>query len=170
MSRVYVIMGVSGCGKTTVGKVLAEQLSCPFYDGDDFHPPQNVAKMTNGIPLNDDDRFPWLARLHEFIADHLMRGETAVLVCSALKKKYRDQLREGNGGICIVYLEGSYDLIWARMAARPTHYMKAAMLQSQFDALEPPSPANTLIISIQQNISATVDDIIQHTRRFGVDT
>ncbi|MCB9419963.1 MAG: gluconokinase [Ardenticatenaceae bacterium] len=161
MSRVYVIMGVSGSGKTTVGRALAERLGVPFYDGDDFHPPENVAKMANGIPLNDTDRHPWLARLHDLIAEHEARGETAVLACSALKKKYRDQLREGNDNISIVYLEGSYDLIWERMAVRQAHYMKADMLQSQFDTLEPPSSANTLIINTKHNVSTIVDSIIQ---------
>lgn len=159
---VFVVMGVSGCGKTTVGMALAEKLGCTFYDGDDFHPAENVAKMASGKPLNDDDRHPWLARLHDLITDHLARGETAVLACSALKKKYRNQLREGNDEITIVYLQGSYDLIWQRMTARPGHYMKANMLQSQFDALEPPSPQNTLIANVAQPVANILAQILQH--------
>ena len=118
MRRVFVILGVSGSGKTTVGLALAERLNVPFYDGDDFHPPENVVKMCNGIPLDDQDRAPWLARVHDLIADHLARGETAVIACSALKKKYRDRLRAGNDGVYIVYLKGSLNLIWERMEAR----------------------------------------------------
>jgi gluconokinase len=163
MTTVFVIMGVSGCGKTTVGLALAQKLGAPFFDGDDFHPPQNVAKMSQGIPLDDDDRYPWLARLHDLIADHLARGESAVIACSALKKKYRDQLRQGNEGIRIVYLQGSFNLIWERMAARPAHYMKAEMLHSQFEALEPPSPHNTLIISVERSVDRIVDYIMQNT-------
>ena len=96
MKQTFVIMGVSGCGKSTVGQALADALDCPFYDGDDFHPPVNVAKMAAGTPLNDDDRAPWLATLHDLLLTHAQKGETAVLACSALKKKYREQLSVGN--------------------------------------------------------------------------
>ena len=150
-ATVFVVMGVSGCGKTTVGKALAAQLDCPFYDGDDFHPPQNVAKMASGIPLDDVDRHPWLARLHDLLAGHVVRGETAVLACSALKKKYRNQLQVNNQ-TCFIFLQGSFDLIWARMQTRKDHYMKAEMLQSQFDTLESPGPDEALTIEIDQNI------------------
>ncbi len=153
MSNVFVVMGVSGCGKTTVGQAMAEHFGCPFYDGDDFHPPENVAKMVSGVPLNDDDRAPWLARLHDLLAEHIGRGETAVLACSALKKKYRDQLQV-NGRVQFVYLHGSFDLIWQRMQARKNHYMKAEMLQSQFDTLEPPSVDEALIIYIDRDIES----------------
>lgn len=163
MSRVYLIMGVSGSGKTTVGQALAERLGVPFLDGDDFHPPENVAKMTAGMPLGDDDRAPWLARLHGVIADHLARGAPAVVACSALKKRYRDQLRHGNDGLVAVYLAGSLPVIRRRMAARRAHFMQADMLQSQFDALEPPSPRNTLILSIEHDVATLVEHIIRHT-------
>ncbi|GAB4262903.1 MAG: gluconokinase [Candidatus Promineifilaceae bacterium] len=148
---VYVVMGVSGCGKTTVGMALAEKLGCPFYDGDDFHPPENVAKMASGRPLNDADRFPWLARLHDLLAEHVARGETAVLACSALKKKYRDQLRVGEQ-VQFIFLDGSFDLIWQRMKKRENHYMKADMLQSQFDTLEPPGAEEARIINVNRSI------------------
>ncbi|MDJ0757517.1 MAG: gluconokinase [Ardenticatenaceae bacterium] len=161
MSRVFVIMGVSGCGKTTVGAALAQALGVPFYDGDDFHPPENLAKMADGIPLDDDDRYPWLERLHDLIADHLARGEAAVVTCSALKKKYRDQLRRNNEGVFFVHLEGSFELIWGRMKTRPDHFMKANMLQSQFEALEPPSPHHTLIISVENSVERIVERAIQ---------
>ena len=135
---VVVVMGVSGCGKTTVGKALAERLGCPFFDGDDFHPAENIVKMANGQPLDDADRAPWLARLHDLAAEHLARGETAVIAASALKRRYRDQLREGNRGLRFVHLQGSFELIWSRMEQRTEHFMKADMLRSQFVALEAP--------------------------------
>jgi gluconokinase len=157
MATVYIIMGVSGCGKSSVGQSLAEQRGVPFYDGDDFHPPENVAKMSNGIPLNDDDRRPWLARLHDLIADHLTRDASAVLACSALKRTYRDQLREGNAGVQFVYLDGDFDLIWGRMSDREGHYMKASMLESQFEALEPPTPdEGAWHIPIQDTVAEVV--------------
>jgi len=153
-------MGVSGSGKTTVGLALAQKLGAPFYDGDNFHPPQNIAKMAAGIPLDDEDRFVWLVRLHDLIADHLAQGETAVVACSALKKKYREQLRQGNDGLHIVYLEGSFDLIRERMEARHPHYMKANMLQSQFETLEPPSPHDTLILIADDAVDNIVNRIV----------
>lgn len=158
---VYVIMGVSGCGKTTVGMALAKRLGCPFYDGDDFHPPENVAKMASGVPLNDDDRYPWLVRLHDLLAEHVERGETAVLACSALKKKYRDQLQVNNE-TRFIFLHGSFDLIWQRMQARKNHYMKAEMLQSQFDTLESPTNDEAFIIAIDQ----PAYEIVQAIMRF----
>jgi gluconokinase len=150
VTQVFIIIGVSGCGKTTIGSLLAAQLNCPFYDGDDFHPPQNVAKMASGTPLNDADRAPWLRRLHDLLAEHLAQGETAVLACSALKKKYRDLLREENENVQFIYLHGDFDLIWQRMSARQGHYMKADMLQSQFDTLEIPGSDEALTIHIDQ--------------------
>lgn len=168
MSRIYLIMGVSGSGKTTVGLALAQKLGAPFYDGDDFHPPENVAKMANGIPLDDADRLPWLARLHDLMADHLARGETAVIACSALKKKYRDQLRQGNENTYIVYLQGSFNLIWERLQARQAHFMPADMLQSQFTALEPPSPQNALIINVAQSSETIVDRIQNEENWHGI--
>ena len=159
MSKVYVIMGVSGCGKTTVGLALAKKLEVPFYDGDDFHPPHNVAKMASGIPLDDDDRTPWLARLHDLIAEHLARGETAVLACSALKKKNRDQFQV-SVQVQFVYLEGDFDLIWERMRARPPdHYMKPEMLLSQFEALEAPDEDKAIRISIDHPVEKILSRI-----------
>ncbi len=148
MCQAIIIMGVSGCGKTTVGEALAARLGYAFYDGDDFHPPQNVTKMANGIPLDDTDRAPWLARLHDLLQEHIARGEGVVLACSALKRRYREQLRAGNEGVRFVYLRGEFEVIWARMRSRPQHYMKASMLQSQFDALEPPTPDEAIPIPI----------------------
>jgi gluconokinase len=138
-------------------------LGCPFYDGDDYHPPQNVAKMAAGIPLDDADRQPWLARLHDLLDEHLGRGETAVLACSALKKKYRQQLRQGSEGVRFVYLQGDFDLIWSRMAARAGHYMKAGMLHSQFDTLEAPDAAEAIIVSAASPIEAIVKTVLSQT-------
>lgn len=161
-SRVYLVMGVSGSGKSTVGRALAQRLGVPFYDGDDFHPAANVAKMSRGIPLDDADRVPWLARLHDLIAGHLARGATAVVACSALKKQYRDQLRAGSDGVNIIYLQGSFALIQQRMAARPDHFMPAGMLRSQFDALEPPASDCAFSVDVDQSVDSIVDSIVDH--------
>jgi gluconokinase len=158
-------MGVSGSGKTTVGKALALALGCPFYDGDDFHPPKNVAKMAHGIPLNDDDRYPWLARLHDMISRHLKRGEAAVFACSALKKRYRDHLRGGNKEVLFVYLQGDFETIWERMQAREGHYMKAEMLQSQFETLEAPGPNEAITINISGTVEQITDNVLAAIRR-----
>lgn len=160
MAQLFVVMGVSGSGKTTVGQALAARLDCPFYDGDDFHPPENVAKMASGMPLNDADRAPWLAHLAELLKKHVTRRETAVLACSALKKRYREQLRVSEQ-VQFVYLAGSFDLIWQRMSQRTDHYMKADMLRSQFAALEPPTADEAIHLSIGQAINAMVDHILQ---------
>ncbi len=163
MSDVFVMMGVSGCGKTTIGQALADRLNCLFYDGDDFHPPENVTKMSSGIPLNDADRTPWLARLAALIEQHLAEGETAVLACSALKKQYRDRLQV-NDRVRFIYLEGSFDLIWQRMQARANHYMKSDMLRSQFEALEPPAADEAVTIFIDQDVTEIVAQILQTAR------
>ncbi len=161
MANVIILMGVSGCGKTSVGRALSAKTGWPFYDGDDFHPPENIAKMSKGIPLNDDDRAPWLARLYDLIAEQLAQGQSAILACSALKRKYRDQLREGNKGVVFVHLKGDFDLIWSRMAGRQTHYMKASMLQSQFDALEAPDTNEALVVDISADVNSIAGVILQ---------
>ena len=114
------MMGVSGCGKSTIGIALAERLNGKFFDGDDFHPPENIVKMSAGIPLNDEDRAPWLAALNQVIHEHLAVGAIAVVACSALKRSYRDQLRQGNPELRFVYLKGNFDLIWSRMKSPRT--------------------------------------------------
>jgi len=153
--RFLIVMGVSGSGKTSVGKSLAEHFAWDFYDADDFHPPENVGKMANGIPLNDSDRAAWLASLHDLISSSLKQNRPGVLACSALKEHYRQQLMKGIDGVQLIYLKGSYDLIWSRVSARKDHYMKPQMLQSQFDTLEEPSNALTL------DISLSVENILQ---------
>ncbi len=146
MTLFLIVMGVSGCGKSTIGKNLADEMGWPFYDGDDFHPPENVAKMSQGIPLNDDDRAGWLAALADLISTHLAENRPGVLACSALKQKYRDQLNVDPARVKFIYLKGSYELIKSRMLARPGHYMKPGMLDSQFATLEEPSDALTVEI------------------------
>ena len=157
--RFFIVMGVSGCGKTSVGKALADSLGWDFYDADDFHPPENVVKMANGTPLDDSDRAPWLASLHDMISSKLTADAPGVLACSALKERYRRQLMDGNHDVQIIYLKGSYDLIWSRMEERTDHYMKPQLLKSQFKALEEPSNALTI------DISMPVDEIVQEILR-----
>ena len=157
-----ILMGVSGSGKTTIGKALASKLGWDFYDADDFHPPENITKMVRGIPLNDSDRAPWLASLHDLVESCLTQNRPGILACSALKEKYRQKLLEGNEGVRLIYLKGSYELLWSRMFARTDHYMKPEMLQSQFDALE--EPADAIIIDISHSADEIVQEILQQLR------
>jgi gluconokinase len=158
-------MGVSGCGKTTVGLALADSLGCPFLDGDDFQPPANVAKMGSGIPLGDEDRRPWLEILHGLLLEHARRDETVVLACSALKKSYREMLRAGVQGFRLFHLEGDYDLIRSRMEARPGHYMRPGLLQSQFDTLEAPGPQEAHTLDIIEPVETIVRRILAELGR-----
>ncbi|PYS80122.1 MAG: gluconate kinase, partial [Acidobacteria bacterium] len=132
---VIILMGVSGSGKTTIGRRLADELGWKFYDGDDFHPRANVEKMAHGVPLDDEDRAPWLESLRDLIRSCLVRGESAVLACSALKRSYRQYLLIDEN-VMLVYLKGDYELIEERLEGRSEHFMKPKMLDSQFDALE----------------------------------
>jgi len=159
MAKTIILMGVSGSGKTSIGQALSARLGWSFYDGDDFHSPQAVEKMSLGIPLNDEDRFPWLESLSNLISEKNKAGENLILACSALKKSYRQRLRSGNENLVFVYLDGNYDLIWSRMQTRADHYMKAEMLQSQFDDLE--IPQNALRVNIDQPVSAILEEIIE---------
>ena len=127
-------MGVSGSGKSTVGAALAQALGVPFADADDLHPPENVAKMSAGQPLDDADRFPWLETIGRWLADHETGG---VMSCSALKRSYRDQLRGHAPEVSFLHLLASYDVIAKRQASRPGHFMPASLLRSQFETLEP---------------------------------
>lgn len=154
-----VLMGVSGSGKTAVGKALSDALGWQFYDGDDFHPPENVAKMADGIPLTDKDRAPWLDNLHDLIAKAINTRNPIVLACSALKETYRGILRKGNPGIVFVYLKGDFDLIFKRMQQRKGHYMRPEMLRSQFETLE--EPADALVVTIDKDVASITKRIIQ---------
>ena len=157
---ILVLMGVSGSGKTTVGKELTRQLGWTFADADDFHPPANVEKMHHGIPLNDEDRRPWLAAIHQRLLEAARRGESVVLACSALKHEYRDYLQhEEPERIFFVYLSGSEELIQQRLAARKGHFMNPNLLHSQFETLEPPEHA------IQIDIASPPDQIAAEIRR-----
>lgn len=158
--RFYLLMGVSGSGKSTVGKALAVKLGWDFFDADDFHPAENIAKMRAGIPLDDNDRAPWLASLHELISNRLKENRHAVLSCSALKERYRQTLLVGNQGVLVVYLKGDYDLIWGRMKDRSEHYMKPGMLKSQFEALE--EPANGLVVDASLPVDRIVEEVLAH--------
>ena len=134
-------MGVAGSGKTTIGKLLAERLGWQFFDADDYHPAANVAKMAQGIPLQDADRWPWLKALAGLLEGCLAEGRGAVLACSALKRAYRERLRVDAGRVRFVYLKGDHALLWQRLQQRQGHYMRAEMLRSQFAALEEPEDA-----------------------------
>ena len=135
---ILILMGPTGCGKTTIGHLLAHRLAWPFIDGDDFHPAANVAKMQSGLPLTDDDRRTWLASLRRAIENHIRAGQSAVMACSALKRIYRELLGVDQQVVKTVYLRGSFDLLQRRIAARRGHFMPPALLRSQLDTLEVP--------------------------------
>src|SRR5882724_505161 len=134
---IVILMGVTGSGKTTVGKLLADELGWEFYDADDFHPASNIEKMKRGIPLDDADRKPWLETLNDLIRNRLERGENGVLACSALKESYRDNLLIDKN-VHLIYLMGDYELIKGRLSNRTGHYMNPKLLDSQFETLEEP--------------------------------
>lgn len=146
-SLVILIMGVAGSGKTTVGELLARELGWRFDDADSFHPPANVAKMSAGTPLTDEDRQPWLIAIRRHIDGCLERGEGAVVTCSALKESYRKILLGDDPRVKLVHLQGSRELLWARISSRQNHFMKPAMLDSQLATLEEPTNALTLDIA-----------------------
>ena len=146
---VIILMGVSGAGKTTVGKLLANDLGWTFYEGDDFHPRSNVVKMAQGIALTDDDRWPWLDELHKLIDGLVASGQNAVVACSALREGYRQHLRRGDTEVVFVYLKGDYQLIRSRIAERHDHFMKADLLESQFRTLEEPEGVVTVDVSLE---------------------
>lgn len=150
-------MGVSGSGKTTISEALARQLGFDCEDGDSYHPKSNVAKMHAGIPLTDDDRWPWLQAIAEAIDRDAVAGTPVVIACSALKRTYRAILVHGREDVRIVYLKGSQELIERRLALRTGHFMPASLLGSQFATIEEPLPSEHIITV---NIDATVDDIV----------
>lgn len=158
---IYIIMGVSGAGKTVIGQQLARRLGIPFYDGDDFHPRANIEKMESGRPLNDHDRRPWLKALAQKMAEWQSSGG-AVLACSALKKRYRDLLSSGQTAQ-FIYLKGNIPLIAKRIAGRKGHFMPEKLLESQFEALE--EPAEAITVSINQPPEAMVSDILGQVER-----
>ncbi|MDE1239920.1 gluconokinase [Vibrio aestuarianus] len=161
-----IVMGVCACGKSTVGEKLAQKLGAKFIDGDDLHPKANIIKMAGGEPLNDDDRKPWLERIRDAAFSLESKNEQGIIVCSALKKTYRDQIREGNQNVTFLFLDGSFDLIMQRMQARQGHFMKANMVESQFNTLERPDDEDRVaVIDIDTNIDQVVERALQALRQ-----
>lgn len=155
LPRQVLVMGVSGCGKSSVGSALAERLGWRFVDADDYHPAANVDKMRAGLPLDDQDRAPWLDRLNALLRHSAARDQPVVLACSALRERYRERLSHRLPGLAIVHLRGDFDTIAARLAARTHRYMPPTLLRSQFDTLESPGPP-AIDIDIGQSLEAIV--------------
>ena len=154
-------MGVSGCGKTTVAGLLAQRLGWQLAEADDFHSPENVARMRAGIALTDEDRRPWLRAIAAWIDEALSQGKSGVVTCSALKRRYRDVLIGDREGVRLVYLKGSYEVIAARIAARRHEYMPASLLKSQFDALEEPGPdEHPIVVPVELTPHEIVEAIL----------
>ncbi len=151
-----IVMGVSGCGKSTMAAALGERLGLDMVDGDDLHLPESVAKMRAGIALQDADRLPWLDRIGQYLAQAHPQGR--VVACSALKRVYRDRIREQAGDVCFVFLEGDFDLIAQRMRQRVGHYMQPGLLDSQFRTLEKPLADEADVITLP--ITETVQDMV----------
>ena len=156
---IVIVMGVSGCGKTTVGELLAERLGWEFLDADVFHPASNVAKMQAGTPLGDADRVAWLAGLRKAIAARLASNRKTVLACSALREGYRRELRHAGEPIRFVYLKGDYATIHQRIADRKSHYMPSSLLGSQFDTLE--EPVDAIVVPVELSPADAVEEIIR---------
>lgn len=157
----FIFMGVSGSGKSAVAEAVAKQMNVPFLDGDFLHPRANIDKMGAGYPLNDEDREPWLEALNSAIYAMQRTHKVSVIVCSALKRKYRDALRKGNQGLHFIYLKGDYDLIASRLQLRKDHFFKPAMLKSQFEALEEPMNNHNDIFIV--DIDQPLDDVVSES-------
>ncbi len=153
-------MGVAGSGKTTVGKLLSDRTGWTFYDADDFHPAENIDKMSRGIPLNDEDRKPWLLKLNNLIHNTISQDKSAILACSALKSSYREILQLNCPEVVLIYLQGDYEQILARIQQRKEHFMQAGMLRSQFKILE--EPQADLVVSVTLSPEAIVEQIIKY--------
>jgi len=152
---IYILMGVAGSGKTTIGKLLSKQLGYSFHDGDDFHPSENIEKMSRSIPLEDRDRLPWLLSLKKLIDNN----DNIIIACSALKKSYRDILEKGNQRVIWIYLKGEYSEILSRIENRQDHFMEKEMLRSQFEILE--EPQNAIAVSIAEDPETIVEKILK---------
>lgn len=161
-NRVFVVMGVSGSGKSVVASEVARQLGGAMLDGDFLHPRANILKMSSGQSLNDEDRAPWLAALNDAAFAMRRTNRYAFIVCSALKRRYRDLLRDGNPDLVFIYLKGTYELIEGRMLARGNHFFKPQMLVTQFEALEEPleDESDVWVIPIDQSLPEVVDAVI----------
>ncbi|AAZ56147.1 gluconate kinase [Thermobifida fusca YX] len=158
----YVFMGVSGSGKTTVARGVAQELGLPFADADDFHPEANIAKMARGIPLTDEDRLPWLQALAAWISEREREGTSSVVTCSALRRSYRDLLRRSAPGVFFLHLHGSAELIGKRIRERRGHFMPPQLLDSQFATLEPLAPDEAGAVL---DVSASPEDLIAEAVR-----
>ncbi|WP_318375996.1 gluconokinase [Enterobacter sp.] len=160
--HVYVLMGVSGSGKSAVASEVAHQIQAAFLDGDFLHPRSNIMKMAAGDPLNDDDRKPWLQALNDAAFAMQRTNKVSLIVCSALKKRYRDLLRDGNPNLSFIYLKGEFDVIETRLKARKGHFFKTQMLVTQFDALEEPGSdeQDVLVVNIDQPLDGVVASTI----------
>jgi gluconokinase len=155
-------MGVSGAGKSTIARAVAACLGWAFLEGDDLHPAANVAKMKSGIPLDDADRAPWLAAIAAWIDRQAQAGAPGIIACSALKRRYRQVLTDGRPFVRIVYLEGDRDIIRERIEARKHAYFPAMLLDSQFEALEPPGPdEHPIVVNVSQPLEAQVESIVE---------
>lgn len=154
---IILVMGVSGSGKTTVGKKLAESLGWEFRDADDFHSQENVEKMLHGIALDDADRLPWLQKIQDVIKEYLSVNKNLVLSCSALKENYREMLLVNQNFVKLVYLKGSFELIQNRLQERLNHFMSEKLLKSQFDILE--EPTDVIVVDISEPLEAIVEEI-----------
>lgn len=158
---IAIVMGVSGSGKTTVAVLLAAALGCQFQEGDDLHPAANVEKMSSGKPLNDADRLPWLQKIAAEIDGWRARGESGVLTCSALKRSYRDIIIGDRPDVTLVYLKGDYDLIHRRMATRQGHFMPVNLLDSQFAALQEPTPdEQPIVVDVTRRPAEIITEIV----------
>jgi carbohydrate kinase (thermoresistant glucokinase family) len=163
---IAVVMGVSGSGKTTIGAALARRLGWSFADADTFHPPANIAKMSAGQPLDDNDRAPWLAAISGRIDAWRRHNICGVVACSALKRRYRDVLVSDRPEVRLVHLEGGRDLIAARLAGRHGHFMPGVLLDSQFEALEPPGPdEHPVVVPIDRPVAAIVETLVMALSR-----
>ncbi|MEJ2769736.1 gluconokinase [Mycetohabitans sp. B46] len=158
---ILIVMGVSGAGKTRVGEGLAERLGCPFTDGDAFHSDANKDKMSRGIALTDEDRWPWLRSLRVAIEQQQQAGGTAVFTCSSLKRSYRDVLRRGDSDIVFVYLKGTLQVLRARLGYRTGHFFDPSLLQSQLDTLEEPGPDEAITVSIDEPPERIVERVLE---------
>ncbi len=165
---VLVVMGVSGCGKSTIAKPVAARLGWPFEEGDALHPEANIAKMKAGVPLDDADRAPWLDAVAGWVAARLAEEVGGVITCSALRRAYRDRIRAVGPGVIFVYLRGSRTLIGRRVAARKDHFMPPSLLDSQFATLEEPTAdEHAVVIEIDQPVEAQVEEILAAVRKRG---
>jgi gluconokinase len=159
---IIVIMGVTASGKTTIGTRASKRFGWPFYDADEFHPPENIAKMSRGEPLTDDDRDPWLKALNAKMQEEERAGRSAIFGCSALKARYRDVLRDGLSKVWFVFLKGDPEVLQARLDHRRGHFMPRTMLPSQIAALEEPEPGEALILDASKPPNDLVDEIADY--------